>query len=342
MRKFKLELEDSPITIEVAANDENRKMGLSGRDDIDSGMLFVFPYTGHHRMWMKNTNQNLDIIYLNEKGVITEIITGKKDDTTLLGDSKETRFVLELPHPMAKESDIEVGDIIPIPMELSVAEDEEEAPEASLLDEDGNPQMDIRGEERVFSQIKTKELIEMSRSANTDEELLALGKLISDEIEAQDNRESKYVDPGQTRYQYAKNGSKIKIEEDEKVEDSAEEYEDVDDNTHPVEEEMKQLLYSEEDEDKVALCIAFTIINCYLDNPDMEVKLDDDGLDSLYKKLHKLLLEKIEEKFNLIPDIIEMIKDFNNKERDSTLDEIPEDALIDYLNRKGYSLSKGE
>lgn len=215
MKNFELDLGGKELKIEVAANDADRRTGLSGIDKIDKGMLFVFPYTGKHQMWMKNTRKPLDIMFINEKGIVTELVKGDPQDLELLGTKDNTRYVLELPYKTADVYDIEVGDILPIPPEMSIAEDEKEAPTAALLDQDGNPQMDILGGERVFSRPKTLEIIAAAKKAASEGDMELLGKLIAEEIMAQDSRGSQYVEEGKTKLQYAQEGSKITKEEEE-------------------------------------------------------------------------------------------------------------------------------
>ncbi len=63
------------IEAEVAANDQNRQVGLMNRKSMPQqrGMLFVFTQNNTHCMWMRNTLLPLSVAFLNEKGAIINI-----------------------------------------------------------------------------------------------------------------------------------------------------------------------------------------------------------------------------------------------------------------------------
>src|SRR5690554_2332350 len=108
METFELEMGDGKtVIVEVAADKESRKTGLSGRETVEGGMLFVFPYVGKHQMWMKNTKKALDIIFLNADGKVTERVIGDPEHIKLLGSKEDTMYVLELPLGYADALDIE-------------------------------------------------------------------------------------------------------------------------------------------------------------------------------------------------------------------------------------------
>ena len=63
------------IEAEVAANQENRALGLMHRKSMGSnqGMLFVFPVAARHCMWMRNTLIPLAVAFLDDEGRIINV-----------------------------------------------------------------------------------------------------------------------------------------------------------------------------------------------------------------------------------------------------------------------------
>ena len=63
------------MTCEVVSSPEERLMGLMLREElpVDEGMLFVYEYPHNVSFWMKSVLIPLDIIFLNESGVVINV-----------------------------------------------------------------------------------------------------------------------------------------------------------------------------------------------------------------------------------------------------------------------------
>lgn len=60
------------IKVEVVNTPASTTQGLSGRDEIGvDGMLFIFPTSENRYFWMKNMKFDLDIVWLNDKKVLS-------------------------------------------------------------------------------------------------------------------------------------------------------------------------------------------------------------------------------------------------------------------------------
>jgi uncharacterized protein len=103
--------------LEVAQNNQERKKGLSNRQEICSncGMLFIFDKEDQHSFWMKDTYIPLDIIWLNSRNEIVKIITAAKTDSETIYTNKEAaKYAIELPANESLKLKLQIGETIPI------------------------------------------------------------------------------------------------------------------------------------------------------------------------------------------------------------------------------------
>lgn len=70
------------IRVYVARTPSDRMRGFAGKKEIkkNTGMLFVFPDEGKRSFWMAGCNFDLDLAYINGRGVVEEIITMRRED----------------------------------------------------------------------------------------------------------------------------------------------------------------------------------------------------------------------------------------------------------------------
>ena len=100
------------FTVELAVDGPQRQQGLMFRDKMpmDAGMLFDFGSSREIAMWMKNTLIPLDMLFIDEKGIVRKIHEGAKphDETPLPSDGP-VKFVLELNGGVVQARKIAVG-----------------------------------------------------------------------------------------------------------------------------------------------------------------------------------------------------------------------------------------
>jgi len=217
LNSFELELEDREFNIFIAKDETSRKEGLSVIDALakDEGMIFVFPSPGNHQMWMRDTDFPLDMIFLDEDFVVLGVETTTPDNDDLVGSWDNVKYVVELPSGACADCDIQQGDELEDMEEELFETDETPCEETNMqvLDQDGNVQMEIVGGERIFSRKSTKAMVEKAKAAETDEELIALGRYVAKELLCQDERDPEFVPEGTgaDTYNLAKEEDKEKV-----------------------------------------------------------------------------------------------------------------------------------
>jgi uncharacterized protein len=112
-----IRINDTTIEIEVVSTPSAREQGLMHRTELcdNCGMLFVFDEVKVHSFWMKNTLLPLDMVFITEDFVITDILQAEpcyKDPCPLYTPDHFGKFVLELHQGFALKHSITVGDTI--------------------------------------------------------------------------------------------------------------------------------------------------------------------------------------------------------------------------------------
>ena len=98
--------------LDVADTSEKRNYGLMNRESItsNSGMLFIWKNLQKRTFWMKNTNFDLDLFFLDKEGHVIEIYKKAKAYSEDIIYSKiKAMFVLEL---KASQHQIKKGDML--------------------------------------------------------------------------------------------------------------------------------------------------------------------------------------------------------------------------------------
>lgn len=101
------------FTVEIAATGDQRAYGLMFRKAMaeDAGMIFDFGVSRRVTMWMENTVLPLDMLFADDRGLITHI----KEDATpysrdIIDSMGEVRYVVEVNAGTARRLDIRPGD----------------------------------------------------------------------------------------------------------------------------------------------------------------------------------------------------------------------------------------
>ncbi|MFH1425796.1 MAG: DUF192 domain-containing protein [archaeon] len=105
------------LELEIANNFEERAEGLMNRVSLaeDKGMLFVFEEVGKYAFWMKNTLIPLDIIWLDEEGIVVHIehaVPCEAEPCRSYVSDADAFYVLETNLGFVEEEGVEVGDFV--------------------------------------------------------------------------------------------------------------------------------------------------------------------------------------------------------------------------------------
>lgn len=100
------------FSVEVADDNAERAQGLMFREELptSSGMLFLYERTSRLSFWMRNTLIELDMIFLDSKGVIQNVHHRAQplDETPIEGGRGIA--VLEINGGLAERLGIQAGD----------------------------------------------------------------------------------------------------------------------------------------------------------------------------------------------------------------------------------------
>ncbi|MEM1312873.1 MAG: DUF192 domain-containing protein [Patescibacteria group bacterium] len=111
--------------VELAVTLKEQEKGLMFRDELclDQSMLFVYSQSQYLSFWMKNTYVSLDIIFIDDQGVIDSIYedTIPKRLLPSYNSTKPVKYVLEASAGFSERNNLKVGDKIEIDKLLEVS-----------------------------------------------------------------------------------------------------------------------------------------------------------------------------------------------------------------------------
>ena len=102
------------VKLEYAHSFGQRARGLMHREFMceQCGMLFNFNQLKQASMWMKNTLIPLDVAFIRQDGVITDIKTMQAHDLTPIRSSEKVQYAWEMNVGWFKHKGIAVGDTV--------------------------------------------------------------------------------------------------------------------------------------------------------------------------------------------------------------------------------------
>lgn len=201
MEQINIKVADKIYNVSVAQTEEEKEQGLMGVETLPEGQGMLFDYTGDPQteisFWMKDTIISLDIVFINNQGIVTAVTQGEpmsEESIICEADPEELLFyVLEV----NANSGIREGDRFEVIQETEDEPSDEEVDKMYLLDPKGNKIALIEGGSRIFSRKNTKVLIKLAKKANrskSDADYKKLGTTIFKFLEVQDSNEAEYVD----------------------------------------------------------------------------------------------------------------------------------------------------
>ena len=99
---------------EIADTPEKRIKGLSGREslDEDAGLLFVYGEPGIYRIWMKDMNFPIDVIWFDQDYLVADMSRNIQPDSfpKIFKPLKPAKYILEVNAGFADKNGIKIGD----------------------------------------------------------------------------------------------------------------------------------------------------------------------------------------------------------------------------------------
>ena len=113
-RRGSITLKGQAVNVEIVETDDSREQGLSERESLaeNEGMWFIFPESRVYPFWMKGMLFDIDIIWVNEEGVIVYIEDNASPDSfpDSFNPGVEAKYVLEVNDEFSEAHEVVVGD----------------------------------------------------------------------------------------------------------------------------------------------------------------------------------------------------------------------------------------
>ena len=112
-----VKIKDTEIRAEIADTFTKRTKGLMFRKSLpeNEGMLFVFDNEDYHSFWMMNMSIPIDIIWINEKKEVVDILQNVQPcglSCSSYKPKEKAMYVLEVSVNFTDRHNIEIGTIL--------------------------------------------------------------------------------------------------------------------------------------------------------------------------------------------------------------------------------------
>jgi uncharacterized protein len=107
-----------PFSVIIADTPEERKTGLSGRDQLGAqGMLFVFEESDYHGIWMKDMRFPIDVIWIGEDRTVLSVTENLSPESfpQVFEPSRPVRYLIETNTHFAETFGFGPGDQVVLP-----------------------------------------------------------------------------------------------------------------------------------------------------------------------------------------------------------------------------------
>ncbi len=110
----------SKFDLEIAKTSHQKNQGLMNRSELpnDQGMIFEIASESPVCMWMKNTLIPLDMIFLNNQGVVVGIVENAQPQTLdprCYQGKEQIKYVIEILGGMSQKVGLKILDRLDIP-----------------------------------------------------------------------------------------------------------------------------------------------------------------------------------------------------------------------------------
>lgn len=182
--------------VQVAFTDEEQKRGLQGVEqmEVDEGMLFVYNNEQELSFWMKGVKIPLTVVFINSDMEVIAVYDAEPGDEEYMTET--VMYVLEV----SAGEDIEIGDTVDFDLEDTKYDFNSPM---YVLDENGDVQAELEGDERIISRKETITLIRKAKlckrwknrsKTKYDKYCKELGRYIFGVIKRQDERKPEMVE----------------------------------------------------------------------------------------------------------------------------------------------------